>query len=122
MPLSEHEQRILEEIEKNLVDEDPRFARGVRRTTPRFDRSRRAKLGAGIFVLGLLVLIAFFATQELFVGVFAFGAMVAGIVLILGSSHALVNSSRTGGRQAGERMRDALADFQERIRRRYKKL
>ncbi len=29
MPLSDHEQRILEEIERRLVAEDPKFAREV---------------------------------------------------------------------------------------------
>ena len=122
MPLSEHEQRILDEIEKNLVHEDPRFARGVRRTTPRFDRSRRAKLGAAIFVCGLIVLVAFFATQEVVVGVVAFGAMVAGIVLVLGASHALVTTGRAGGRHAGERVGHVLTGIRERLRRRYRKL
>ena len=53
MPLSDREQRILEEIEKNLYEEDPRFARATRRTTPRFDRSKRARLGGLLFVIGL---------------------------------------------------------------------
>ena len=53
MPLSDREQRILEEIEKNLYDEDPRFARATRRVTPRYNGSRRARLGALLFVIGL---------------------------------------------------------------------
>ena len=30
MPLSEHEQRLLEQIERALVDDDPKFASSVR--------------------------------------------------------------------------------------------
>ncbi|HSL68097.1 MAG TPA: DUF3040 domain-containing protein, partial [Actinomycetota bacterium] len=33
MPLSEHEQQILEEIEKRLAEEDPRLVEAVSRTS-----------------------------------------------------------------------------------------
>ncbi len=122
MPLSDREQRILEEIEKNLYDEDPRFARRSRRATPRFDRSKRARVGAIIFVLGLATLIAFFATQQILVGVLAFGGMVAGIVLVLGASSALVNSGREGGRDASAKLKGSFKNFEQRIRNRNKRI
>jgi hypothetical protein len=122
VPLSDREQRILEEIEKNLYDEDPRFARATRRATPRFDRSKRARLGGLLFVAGLVTLLVFFATQLVVVGVLAFGGMVAGIVLVLGSSSALVNSGREGGRDATARFRGSLKNFEQRIRNRNKRI
>jgi hypothetical protein len=122
VPLSDREQRILEEIEKNLYDEDPRFARATRRVTPRFNRSRRARIGALLFVIGLVLLIAFFATQLIVVGVLAFGSMVTGIVLVLGSSSGLVNSGREGGRDASAKLKDALKSFEQKIRNRYKRI
>ncbi|MGH2776569.1 MAG: DUF3040 domain-containing protein [Actinomycetota bacterium] len=121
MPLSDREQRILEEIEKNLYDEDPRFARATRRATPRFDRSKRARLGGLLFVAGLVTLLVFFVTQLVVVGVLAFGGMVAGIVLVLGSSSAVVNSGREGGRDATARFRGSLKNFEQRIRNRNKR-
>ena len=121
MPLSDREQRILEEIEKNLYEEDPRFARATRRVTPRFDRSKRARLGGLLFVAGLGTLLIFFVTQLVVVGVLAFGGMVAGIVLVLGSSSALVNSGREGGRDATARFRGSLKNFEQRIRNRNKR-
>ena len=121
MPLSDREQRILEEIEKNLYEEDPRFARATRRATPRFDRSKRARLGGLLFVAGLGTLLVFFVTQLILVGVLAFGGMVAGIVLVLGSSSTLVNSGRGGGRDATARFRGSLKNFEQRIRNRNKR-
>lgn len=122
MPLSDREQRILEEIEKNLYEEDPRFARATRRATPRFDRSKRARLGGLLFVVGLGTLLVFFVTQALLAGVLAFGGMVAGIVLVLGSSSALVNSGREGGRDATARFKGSLKNFEQRIRNRNKRI
>jgi hypothetical protein len=121
VPLSDREQRILEEIEKNLSEEDPRFARATRRA-PRFDRSKRARLGGLLFVAGLGTLLLFFVTQLILVGVLAFGGMVAGIVLVLGSSSALVNSGREGGRDATARFRGSLKNFEQRMRNRNKRI
>lgn len=122
MPLSDREQQILEEIEKNLYDEDPRFARATRRAGPRYDGSKRARLGALLFVVGLGTLLVFFVTQAILVGVLAFGGMVAGIVLVLGSSSALVNSGREGGRDASAKIKGSFKNFEQRIRNRNKKI
>jgi len=122
VPLSDREQQILEEIEKNLYDEDPRFARATRRAGPRYDGSKRARLGALLFVAGLGTLLVFFVTQAILVGVLAFGGMVAGIVLVLGSSSALVNSGREGGRDASAKIKGSFKNFEQRIRNRNKKI
>lgn len=55
MPLSEHEERILAEIERQLVDEDPRFVARARRTRVRRGPRRLTWALAG-FVLGLVLL------------------------------------------------------------------
>jgi len=122
VPLSDREQQILEEIEKNLYDEDPRFARATRRAGPRYDGSKRARLGALLFVVGLGTLLLFFVTQAILVGVLAFGGMVAGIVLVLGSSSALVNSGREGGRDASAKLKGSFKNFEQRIRNRNKRI
>ena len=54
MPLSEHEQRILEEIERRLAEEDPRLVDQVSRTSLYTHLARRIKLGAAVGVVGLL--------------------------------------------------------------------
>jgi hypothetical protein len=53
MPLSENEQRLLEQIERALVEDDPKFANAVRATNPRTYLLRRVRRSAVLFVLGL---------------------------------------------------------------------
>ena len=58
MPLSEHEQRLLEQIEQSLYAEDPKFARTWRqKNLHNLKRTRAFRAIAG-FVLGLAVLLA----------------------------------------------------------------
>lgn len=62
MPLSEHEERILAEIERQLADEDPRFASASRRAALRgpfssWSRTLRLRLAIGLAVVGLLSLV-----------------------------------------------------------------
>ena len=63
MPLSEHEQRILAELEESLSKEDPRFAKNVRETTVYTHSGRRARWGAVGFVAGLTILLLEFSTS-----------------------------------------------------------
>ena len=59
MPLSEHEQRILEEIEKRLAEEDPRLDEQVGRTDLYTHLARRIRIAVLGFVVGLLLLLLF---------------------------------------------------------------
>jgi len=58
MPLSEHEQRLLDQIERALYAEDPKFASNVRGARMRGLYHRRRFQGVALFALGLLLLIA----------------------------------------------------------------
>lgn len=119
MPLSDHEQRILDEIEKNLYEEDPRFARrGKQRPAPETDR-RRAKLGIAAFVGGFLGLLLFFYSGAVAVGVLAFVGMVTGVVLIAGWIRSVVTSSSVATSPT-DRISRALNDWEKRVRERYK--
>jgi VIT1/CCC1 family predicted Fe2+/Mn2+ transporter len=57
MPLSEHEQRLLEQIERALYAEDPKFASAVRGGRMRKPSRRRRLQGIALFVAGLVLLI-----------------------------------------------------------------
>ena len=59
MPLSEHEQRILEEIEQRLAEDDPRLVEQVGRTDLYTHLARRIRLSALAFVLGCVLLLLF---------------------------------------------------------------
>ena len=58
MPLSEHEQRLLEQIERALYAEDPKFASAVRASDPRNRARRRLWLSVLLFVVGISLLFA----------------------------------------------------------------
>lgn len=88
MPLSEHEQRLFEQIERSLA-EDPKFASAVRSTDPRFHARRRIILAAIAVVLGLAVLVFGVAGKNPPLGV-------AGFVVMLGAAALGIQAFRRG--------------------------
>ena len=71
MPLSDHEQKILAELEESLVKQDPEFAERVRSETVYRHAGRYCKWAAVTFVLGVVILVAFYSKSVVagFVGV-----------------------------------------------------
>lgn len=63
MPLSDHEQRILQELEQSLYQQDPQFAERVRSESLYRHAGRACKWAALGFVAGLVMLISFFAVS-----------------------------------------------------------
>lgn len=84
MPLSEHEQRLFEEIEKSLAD-DPKFASAVRANDPRHHARRRLLIAAVILVVGLGVLVAGAMRHSTVLGVIGFVIMLGGPAFALQS-------------------------------------
>jgi hypothetical protein len=92
MPLSEHEQRLLEQLEKQL-HEDHRFASTMKSASTAGNYStRNLALGALIGIVGLGVLIYGVSSQLIIVGVLGFIIMFGGVYLAL---------SRKGGSKKG---------------------
>ena len=60
MPLDEREQRILEEIERQFYEEDPKLAQTVARTTLESVNRKWQRLAAAGFIVGLIVMLVFF--------------------------------------------------------------
>ena len=118
MPLSEREQRILDEIEKSLHQEDPAIAREGA-PSPRGKAIQAARRGVLLFVVGLLVLFAFFLTKQVWIGAIAFGSMVWGIVVVAGSIRA--GSSRDTVSALGGRIGRYAGDLEQRLKQRYKR-
>lgn len=116
MPLSDREQKILEEIEKNLHSEDPRFARDVGGSSSTSNRGN-IKLGLLVFLIGFALLVGFFLSGLLLVGVVAFGTMVAGIVLAAGA----LGSLKSSGAARKDRFSTAFSEWEQRMRERYKR-
>ncbi|MCU1606320.1 MAG: putative transrane protein, partial [Modestobacter sp.] len=81
MPLSEHEQRLLEQIERALVDDDPKFASTVRTGDRRQKARRKLQLGALLVLVGLAGLIGGVAVPLVVLGVVGFLVMFGGVAL-----------------------------------------
>jgi hypothetical protein len=63
VPLSDHEQRILAELEESLVRQDPEFAERVRTESVYRHAGRNCKWAAVTFVIGVAILVAFYSSS-----------------------------------------------------------
>ena len=91
MPLSEEELRLLEQMERALVAEDPKLASTLRGTKLRKQARRQMVLGVLAFVLGVSVLMGGVILREPLVGVLGF-------VIMLGSAYVTLNSYKNRNR------------------------
>lgn len=119
MPLSEHEQRILDEIERRLAAEDPKFARSVSVRPARPRGARTVKSAALGFLTGFGLLVAGLFLPELLVpfGLAAFAIMLASVVIVTGAL------KRLGQERAGRQGRAPawFARLEERWRKRFER-
>jgi hypothetical protein len=125
VPLSEHEQRQLEQIEQALYADYPRFANAVRTSDPRVHYRRRVIEAALGFLLGVGMLLAGVVTKYIWISV-------AGFVVMLGCSVWALTSYRhmagvTAGRRQGKpkdrrrRGRQASPRLMERMEERWRR-
>ena len=131
MPLSEHEQRLLEQIERALVDDDPKFASSVRTGDRRLKARRKLQLGALLVVVGLAVLVGGAVTPSVPLGVLGFLVMFGGAALGVlhyksatgavepGSTAGSPRGSAPRGRGGRVRRQPLKNRLEERFRRRY---
>ncbi|WP_448623865.1 DUF3040 domain-containing protein [Geodermatophilus sp. URMC 64] len=132
MPLSEHEQRLLEQIERALVDDDPKFASSVRTGDRRLKARRKLQLGAALVIVGLAVLTGGAVAHSVILGGIGFLVMFGGAALgVLNYKSATgaveAGAPASGGRgpaggrgKGGRRGRQPLKNrLEERFRRRY---
>ncbi len=86
MPLSEEELRLLEQMERALVEEDPKLASTLRGTSMQRAARRRAMIAAAVFVVGLALLTTGVIASQPIVGVVGFvvmlGAATIGVTAI----------------------------------------
>ncbi|MEU4574152.1 DUF3040 domain-containing protein [Nonomuraea sp. ATR24] len=77
MPLSEHEQRLLDQIEQALYAEDPKWANTVRISDPRSHYKRRLIKASVGFALGVVLLMVGVVINLIPLGVGGFVVMLA---------------------------------------------
>lgn len=84
MPLSEHEQRLLEEMERSLYNNDADFVATV---SPRGSRPnyRRIALGALVALVGIIAIVAGIVIKQPLVGMVGFIVILGGALLALSS-------------------------------------
>lgn len=91
MPLSEHEQRLLEQMEQAMYAEDPKFASAMRGRSSRARQRRRLVFGAAGLGVGLLLVVVGIATKTVV------PLAVIGFVLMLAGAAFAVAPERKGG-------------------------
>lgn len=96
MPLSEDEQRILQEIEARLYEESPDLVREVSQTTLYTHAFRNIKWAGFGFLLGVVALVATLSTSYLL----AFG----GFLVMLASAFLIEHNARKMGRAGWQEM------------------
>jgi len=85
VPLSEHEQRLLDQIERALYQDDPKFASTVRSTDLRTHMKRRLRRAAFVLALGFSMMMVGLVSNLIPLGVAGFAVMVGALLLALNS-------------------------------------
>jgi hypothetical protein len=133
MPLSDHEQRMLDQIESALYAEDPKFASSVRGGTLRAPSTRRRLQGAALFVIGLAMLVAGVAFKATMIGgsfpilsVIGFIVMFGGVVFAITGPRVAGGRDRSGSEPGAPRQKRAKGSggsftsrMEDRFRRRF---
>ncbi|MEU6081992.1 DUF3040 domain-containing protein [Streptomyces sp. NPDC047108] len=81
MPLSEHEQRMLEQMERALYAEDPKFATALEGSGLRQYTRRRVYQAVAGFLVGIALLMAGMVAQQIWISVVGFLVMLGCAVL-----------------------------------------
>ncbi|GGS54043.1 membrane protein [Planobispora rosea] len=127
MPLSEHEQRLLDQIEQALYAEDPKWANTVRISDPRSHYKRRLVKASLGFVLGVVLLMVGVVIQLIPLGVGGFVVMLAACLWGLSSWKRMNGFGETTGPSArpdggqGRRAGGSRPGFMERMEERWRR-
>jgi hypothetical protein len=126
MPLSEHEQRLLDQIERALYAEDPKFVSTVRGGRLRKPTRRRRLQGIAVFALGLVLLVLGVAVRALWIADnFPVLSVVGFLVMLTGAVMAVTAIGAKGQQQTGTAKRGEpdksrfTGRMEERFRRRF---
>ena len=116
MPLSEHEQRLLDQLEQQLHAEDPKFANALSSSPTRAISTRNVVIGVVVMIAGLLVLLGGVATQLLIVGIAGFLVMGAGVYVAVSKPKFSADASapgRAGSKPAAKQKSGFMSTLEE---------
>lgn len=95
MPLSEHEQRLLEQMERALHAEDPKLASTLRHGSDRTVNGRQVFLGSLGVLIGIAALLGGVITSLIVLGVVGFLVMLGG-ALMVGAAFRAPSAAQSG--------------------------
>jgi hypothetical protein len=130
VPLSEHEQRQLEQIEQALYADHPKLARIMRAKDPKVHYRRRVIQGAVCFLAGIGMVAAGFVFKYLSLEIAGFAMMLASVLWSVVSYRRMVGvlTRRSGGgarphsrRQDRRAIRRAEGGMMERLEARWRR-
>jgi Protein of unknown function (DUF3040) len=124
VPLSEHEQRLLDQIEQALYAEDPKWANAVRISDPRNHYKRRLVKASIGFALGVVLLMVGAVAPQILVGVAGFVVMLATCLWGLSSWKRMsgaVDTTPAAAPGGSGRRRAHRQSFMERIEERWRR-
>ncbi|MPV37080.1 DUF3040 domain-containing protein [Georgenia subflava] len=112
MPLSEYEQRMLQQMEQQLRSDDPKLASTLA-DKPRPD-VRRLSLGVLLFIAGLGGLVGGVATGQVWLGILGFVLMLGGVMLAITGPRGGARRGRRGKKTAGPGAGPSAGGFMQR--------
>ena len=115
MPLSEHEQRLLEQMERALHAEDPKFASALRGADPRNHYRRRVAKASVGFLAGIALLVTGVMTEPV-VSVIGFVVMLASAFFALSSWRQIPSLGELGVGGSAARSRKTSSSRRPRAR------
>ncbi|SNS12406.1 Protein of unknown function [Streptosporangium subroseum] len=127
VPLSEHEQRLLDQIEQALYAEDPKWANTVRISDPRSHYRRRLVKASIGFILGVVLLMVGVVIINIPLGVGGFVVMLAACLWGLSSWKRMngfgeaSNAAPSDQPQSKAGRRSSRPSFMERVEERWRR-
>ncbi|WP_103509730.1 DUF3040 domain-containing protein [Streptomyces sp. SM13] len=128
MPLSEHEQRMLEQMERALYAEDPKFATALEGSGLRTYTRKRVYQAVAGFLVGIALLMAGMVAQQIWISVVGFLVMLGCAVLAVTGwrkapkpgeqQPAAADGGDSGGRRRPRQRRSMMNRIEQRWQRR----
>ena len=115
MPLSEHEQKLLEQLEKQLNEDDPKFASSMGSDPAGSWSTRHLVIGILATLAGVLLLLVGVSLQNIFVGVLGFVVMGGGVYFAtMRGAAAAKGKDGKPGRKPGKAKNSFMSSLEER--------
>jgi Protein of unknown function (DUF3040) len=121
VPLSEHEQRLFDQIERSLA-EDPKFASAVRANDPRFHAKRRMIVAGLLLITGMALLVYGVGSKFALLGVGGFVVMLGAVAFGMQAyRRGQTTDLRVVGGTASRRTRGKKSSIVDRLEERWRR-